>query len=301
MGKRKANEDLEATLVPKASHIKKSSLKAAAAEESSSSFKVLWGSLLFSDSVKNAKDEDHKKITNGKPKKLYHGQLAAAIFDIPEGVEHSKYSANTSVLQKTYAKLNKELGQAGVRLDPEQVIPDSDIVNMLNEICKDFPWWDQLNPLWCEMPRYTTHLITNSASGVAKLWADLEELVLTPSAVDTINDVPANDIPDFEPLPISLGEDSENEDQTCQDVDQWHMENMAKIKAKSQHMAMKHKIKLAELAYHTAELSCSLAGSSSSASPLMDHTSYPSSPKFDPFPLTHSIHIPHSSLDALQA
>ncbi|KAF9506693.1 hypothetical protein BS47DRAFT_1367204 [Hydnum rufescens UP504] len=267
---------------------------------------------------------------NGKPKKFYHGQLVAAIFDIPEEVECSRYISNTSVL------------------DPEQVIPDSDIVNMLDEIRKDFPWWDQLNPLWCEIPRYTTHLITNSASRAAKLSADIEELVSTLSAIDTLNDVPANDIPDFEPLPISLGEDSKNEDQaqgesplstykvvlkraqiasksivsvkaeeilgtkslqphprskwpdpiaefseathadqeqTCWDADQQHMENMAKIEAKAQCMAMKHKIKLAELAYCTAELSHSLAGSSSSASPLVDRTSYPSSPEFDPFPL----------------
>jgi hypothetical protein len=63
------------------------------------------------------------------------------------------------------------------------------------------------------MPRYTMHLITNSASGVAKQSADLEDLVSTPSTADTINNDPPDDLPDFESLPISLGEESENEDQ----------------------------------------------------------------------------------------
>jgi hypothetical protein len=85
-----------------------------------------------------------------------------------------------------------------------------------------------------------------------------------------------------------------DQEQTHQDADQWHMENMAKIEAKAQHTAMKHKIKLVELAYHTAELSHSLASSSSSASPLVDRISYPSSPEFDPFLLDQSFH-PHSS------
>jgi hypothetical protein len=84
-----------------------------------------------------------------------------------------KSDSHDHSLQRTYARHNKELGQTGVGIDPESIIPCSEIANkigvleclpvsglevlilidQIEEIRADFPWWDDLNPMWREMPK----------------------------------------------------------------------------------------------------------------------------------------------------
>ncbi|KAF9519505.1 hypothetical protein BS47DRAFT_1358111 [Hydnum rufescens UP504] len=90
-----------------------------------------------------------------------------------------------------------------------------------NEICTEFPWWDDLNPMWCEMPKYTTHLLLNSGASATQLTSDLE--CLTSNSIhptDEIDTAPAVPLEDNE---FVDGQDQETEESPGE-VEPWNSE-----------------------------------------------------------------------------
>jgi len=61
----------------------------------------------------------------------------------------------------------------------------------IEEICTKFPWFEDLDGMWQELPKHSVNLLSNSAIGVTKLVMDFDEV----SAM-----VPAKEVPNMSPL-----------------------------------------------------------------------------------------------------
>jgi hypothetical protein len=73
------------------------------------------------------------------------------------------------------------------------------LIDQIDEIHTDFPWWDDLNPMWHKMPKYATHLISNSGASANQLTSDLECLASNSMhQTDDIDGVPAELLEDIE-------------------------------------------------------------------------------------------------------
>ncbi|KIJ47779.1 hypothetical protein M422DRAFT_45548 [Sphaerobolus stellatus SS14] len=77
-------------------------------------------------------------------------------------------------LKRIYGDHVKDLGNTGAGLDPDAVIPGSDIANKIESIRQDFPFWDNLHAFWRELPNYNPIAVTNSVAGAE---CDVEALV----------------------------------------------------------------------------------------------------------------------------
>ncbi|KAJ7461450.1 hypothetical protein FB451DRAFT_1371191 [Mycena latifolia] len=131
---------------------------------------------LFSDSTAEAKEAGRAKLVGKDGKPQQYGVLAKHVFkDDPK--EQARYANNaakyaTAVdtrlrrLKKEYKKWVVLLGATGAGLHPDQVIPGSNIANLLDEIRSKWPWWDDLHPFWSELPNYNPVGVQSSEPGV---------------------------------------------------------------------------------------------------------------------------------------
>ncbi|KAF8522020.1 hypothetical protein JB92DRAFT_2558186, partial [Gautieria morchelliformis] len=128
---------------------------------------------LFSDSTRDAKDNNRRKLQAKDQKIHLHGVLAKHIFEEHNAVQYASdpgrfaksVGQHLGRLKKTYARHVRELGATGAGLEPEDVTPGSEIANKLDAIREDFPFWDDLHPMWRELPNYNAVGVTSSKHG----------------------------------------------------------------------------------------------------------------------------------------
>ncbi|KAF8516036.1 hypothetical protein JB92DRAFT_2614385, partial [Gautieria morchelliformis] len=123
---------------------------------------------LFSDSTRDAKDNNRRKLQAKDQKIHLHGVLAKHIFEEHNAVQYASdpgrfaksVGQHLGCLKKTYARHVRELGATGAGLEPEDVTPGSEIANKLGMLAVllpltyHFPFWDDLHPMWRELPNY---------------------------------------------------------------------------------------------------------------------------------------------------
>ncbi|KAF8483219.1 hypothetical protein JB92DRAFT_3148979 [Gautieria morchelliformis] len=150
----------------------------------------LWCKL-FSDSTRDAKDNNQRKLQAKDQKIHLHGVLAKHIFEEHNAIQYASDLGNFANLKKTYARHVRELGATGAGLEPEDVTPGSDIANKLDAICEDFPFWDDLHPMWCELPNYNAVGVTSLKHGCQR---DLDEhgTIRGEETTSRIDDMPGN-------------------------------------------------------------------------------------------------------------
>jgi len=94
-------------------------------------------------------------------------------------------------LNTQYNSNVKKLRQTGEGVKKASDQDDVTYANKREEICAKFPWFEDLDGMWRELPKHSVNLLSNSAIGVAKLVTDFEEV----SAM-----VPAKEVPNMSPL-----------------------------------------------------------------------------------------------------
>ncbi|KAF8321435.1 uncharacterized protein EI90DRAFT_3020319 [Cantharellus anzutake] len=135
---------------------------------------------LFGDSTKLAVSEDRPKVSNHHTKKFYHEQVAVAIWDVEDEPERPFFLANKAKytqavnscidnLHKEYKKHAKTLSQTRIGLDKIEITIDA--------ILEDFPWWHDLNPIWCELPKYNVLTTSNSTADGQELATHLDGIL----------------------------------------------------------------------------------------------------------------------------
>ncbi|KAF8461301.1 hypothetical protein JB92DRAFT_2569350, partial [Gautieria morchelliformis] len=133
-------------------------------------------SKLFSHSTCDARDNNQCKSQAKDQKVHILGVLAKHIFEEHNTVQYASdpghfaksVGQHLGRLKKTYARHVHELGATGAGLEPEDITPDSDIANklgMLDAILEGFPFWDNLQPMWHELPNYNAIWVTSSTHG----------------------------------------------------------------------------------------------------------------------------------------
>ncbi|KAG1764279.1 hypothetical protein EV702DRAFT_938832, partial [Suillus placidus] len=120
---------------------------------------------LFSDSVKDAKDQDRKKKQSGTPKETYYLQLAGSIFANNEDPEmRLLFQQNPKVcfrLKKKYNEVNVALKQMDAGMTFDDLQKDPERKTLLGSQLENFPWWPELHGWWRTNPAYNT--ISSSA------------------------------------------------------------------------------------------------------------------------------------------
>ncbi|KAG2335471.1 hypothetical protein BDR05DRAFT_852721, partial [Suillus weaverae] len=146
---------------------------------------------LFSDSVKDAKEQGRKKKQSGSPKEMYYAQLANAIFSNDEDPEvrllfQTSPSAlikpvqtRFGTLKRKYNEFNKSLKQTGAGLTYDELQKNPQTKTLIGESfscmsvnctfiylfladsqLSKFPWWPDLHGWWRTNPAYSTVLST---------------------------------------------------------------------------------------------------------------------------------------------
>ncbi|KAG1838232.1 hypothetical protein C8R48DRAFT_622374, partial [Suillus tomentosus] len=123
---------------------------------------------LFSDSVKDAKDQGRKKKQSGTPKETYYLQLASSIFSNDEDPEtRLLFSQNPNAfikpvqtrfgtLRKKYNEFNKALKQSGAGMTYEDLQKDPETKTLIDSKLEKFPWWPDLHGWWRTNPAFNT-------------------------------------------------------------------------------------------------------------------------------------------------
>ncbi|KAG1748150.1 hypothetical protein EDB19DRAFT_1630361, partial [Suillus lakei] len=132
---------------------------------------------LFSDSVKDAKEQGRKKKQGGAPRETYYLQLACAVFENNEDPETrllfeqnpqvfiKPVQTQFGILKKKYNEVNKSLKQLGAGMTFEDLQKDPDTKTLLancfilfladSHLAK-FLWWPDLHGWWRTNPAYNT-------------------------------------------------------------------------------------------------------------------------------------------------
>ncbi|KAG1831535.1 hypothetical protein EV424DRAFT_1314251, partial [Suillus variegatus] len=96
---------------------------------------------LFSDSVKDAKDQGRKKKQSGTLKETYYLQLVSSIFSNDEDPEtRLLFSQNPNVcfrLRKKYNEFNKALKQSGAGMTYENLQKDPEMKTLIGGLCSE--------------------------------------------------------------------------------------------------------------------------------------------------------------------
>ncbi|KAG2053200.1 hypothetical protein BDR06DRAFT_886347 [Suillus hirtellus] len=117
---------------------------------------------LFSDSVKDAKDQGRKKKQSGTPKETYYFQLASLIFSNDKDPEMwLLFLQNPNAcfrLRKKYNEFNKALKQSGAGITYEDLQKDPETKTLIGGLFKTqkFPWWPDLHGWWRTNPAFNT-------------------------------------------------------------------------------------------------------------------------------------------------
>ncbi|KAG1758725.1 hypothetical protein EDD22DRAFT_747832, partial [Suillus occidentalis] len=123
---------------------------------------------LFSDSVKDAKEQGRKKKQSGSPKETYYAQLANAIFSNDEDPEvRLLFQTNPSAfikpvqtrfgtLKRKYNEFNKSLKQTGAGLTYDELQKNPQTKTLIDSQLSKFPWWPDLHGWWRTNPAYNT-------------------------------------------------------------------------------------------------------------------------------------------------
>ncbi|KAJ7746212.1 hypothetical protein B0H14DRAFT_2275626, partial [Mycena olivaceomarginata] len=128
----------------------------------------------FSDSTEDATKEGRKKHQGKESKIIMYRTLADAVFvkdTVPEemvqGYETDK-TRYVKSLQQQFARLKKQysvhvkgLYQTGGGLKAQD---QQD--NLIEKIKDSFPYWDELDGFWRELPNYNPIGVSNSTGGV---------------------------------------------------------------------------------------------------------------------------------------
>jgi len=85
------------------------------------------------------------------------------------------------------------------------------LIDQIDEIRADFPWWDDLNPMWREMPKYATHLISNSGAGADQFTRNLEQLNSS-NSMHATDDLDGGSAPVEPSEGFGIGEDQDQEE-----------------------------------------------------------------------------------------
>ncbi|KAF8310228.1 uncharacterized protein EI90DRAFT_3139847 [Cantharellus anzutake] len=130
----------------------------------------------------------NNKVSNHCTKKFYHEQVSVAIWDVEDEPEHPFFLANKAKytqavnsridnLHKEYKKHAKTLSQTGIGLDKIEITIGLEIANQIDAILEDFPWWHDLNPIWCELPKYNVLTTSNSTADGQELATHLDGIL----------------------------------------------------------------------------------------------------------------------------
>ncbi|KAG2048439.1 hypothetical protein BDR06DRAFT_1013004 [Suillus hirtellus] len=126
---------------------------------------------LFSDSVKDAKDQGRKKKQSSTPKETYYLQLTNAIFSNDEDPEvwrlfQTKPGALIKPVQtwfgtcfslkRKYNEFNKSLKQTGTGLTYNELQKNLQTKTLIDSQLNKFPWWPDLHGWWRTNPAYNT-------------------------------------------------------------------------------------------------------------------------------------------------
>ncbi|KAH9921836.1 hypothetical protein B0H21DRAFT_754970 [Amylocystis lapponica] len=128
---------------------------------------------LFSDSVRQAKAQNRRKVQGHDAKINLYGILAGAIFtDIGDEQLKADYADNPNRfakstqqqfqrLKKVYMDYQREiLGTgSGIKLSEEEA------TSLIARIRSDWPFYDDLHSIWCELPNYNPLGVSNSEAG----------------------------------------------------------------------------------------------------------------------------------------
>ncbi|KAG5653130.1 hypothetical protein H0H81_002122 [Sphagnurus paluster] len=109
-------------------------------------------------------------------KKLQYAVLTKHIFE-HDAAQAEHYTSNparfgTSVetrlwrLKKEYTEHLKTLGVTGAGLDPKDIIPGSEIDNLVKQIKAEWEWFDEFHAFWRELPNYNPIAVESSTPGV---------------------------------------------------------------------------------------------------------------------------------------
>ncbi|KAG1801293.1 uncharacterized protein BJ212DRAFT_1223302, partial [Suillus subaureus] len=123
---------------------------------------------LFSDSVKDAKEQGRKKKQGGTPRETYYLQLAHAVFENDEDPETrllfeqnpqvfiKPVQTRFGILKKKYNEVNKSLKQSGTGITFEDLQKDPEMKTLLDSHLVKFLWWPDLHGWWRTNPAYNT-------------------------------------------------------------------------------------------------------------------------------------------------
>ncbi|KIJ36410.1 hypothetical protein M422DRAFT_135873, partial [Sphaerobolus stellatus SS14] len=135
---------------------------------------------LFSDSTRDAKASGRKKSQGKDGKTQMFLVLADEVFGKSQDLTLvSQYDKNPNKygksvgqhlarLKRTYVAHVKGLGKTGAGLDSKDVTAGSEIVNKIDLIRQEFPFWDDLHAFWRELPNYNPIAISNSKAGTER-------------------------------------------------------------------------------------------------------------------------------------
>ncbi|KAG0699263.1 hypothetical protein DFH29DRAFT_1002135 [Suillus ampliporus] len=110
---------------------------------------------LFSDSVKDAKEQGRKKKQSGIPKETYYLQLAHAVFENDEDPETRLLFEQSP---QKYNDINKSLKQSGAGMTFDDLQKDPEMKTLLDSQLAKFLWWPDLHSWWRTNPAYNTVL-----------------------------------------------------------------------------------------------------------------------------------------------
>ncbi|KAG1743527.1 hypothetical protein EDD22DRAFT_747036, partial [Suillus occidentalis] len=123
---------------------------------------------LFSDSVKDAKDQGRKKKQSDIPKETYYLQLADSIFVNDKDPEMrllfqqnpkafiKPVQMRFQILKKKYNEVNTTLKQMGAGMTFDDLQKDQKTKTLLDSQLEKFPWWPELHGWWRTNPAYNT-------------------------------------------------------------------------------------------------------------------------------------------------
>ncbi|KDQ49005.1 hypothetical protein JAAARDRAFT_144090 [Jaapia argillacea MUCL 33604] len=128
---------------------------------------------LFSDSTSDANKDGRRKLTAKDPKNQLYAELAKAVFENNEDEEirneytqdMQRFGRSTQLhfgrLKKTYQEHVRTIKETGSGVEKSE----EDRENIIAHIRTIWPFWDDLNAIWHELPNYKPVGVTSSKAG----------------------------------------------------------------------------------------------------------------------------------------